>query len=90
VRRLLCECAHAASRTASVFQAKYTSLAIRRGHKRAIIALAHKLLRTCYFMISRGEYYRDSTIDYEEMAVKRNAPRWIKALRKFGYMPQLA
>jgi len=41
-------------------------------------------------MISRGEYYRDSTIDYEEMAVKRNAPRWIKALRKFGYMPQLA
>ncbi|MDX8407602.1 MAG: IS110 family transposase [Mariprofundaceae bacterium] len=90
VRRLLCECAHAASRTASVFQAKYTSLAIRRGHKRAIIALAHKLLRTCYFMISRGEYYRDTTIDYEEMAVKRNAPRWIKALKKFGYMPQLS
>ncbi len=37
VRRLLCECAHAASRTRSVFQAKYTSLAIRRGHQRAII-----------------------------------------------------
>ncbi len=88
VRRLLCECAHAASRTRSVFQAKYTSLAIRRGHQRAIIALAHKLLRTCYFMISRGEYFRDSTIDYEEMAVKRNAPRWIRALIKFGYITQ--
>ncbi len=90
VRRLLCECAHAASRTKSVFQAKYASLSIRRGHKRAIIALAHKLLRTCYFMISRGEHYRDSTVDYEQMAVKRNAPRWIKALKKFGYIPQPA
>ncbi len=55
VRRLLCECAHAASRTTSVFKLKYTSLAIRHGHKRPIIALAHKLLRTCYFMISRGD-----------------------------------
>jgi len=87
VRRLLCECAHAASRTTSVFKSKYTSLAIRRGHKRAIIALAHKLLRTCYFMISRGDFYRDSTVDYEAMAVKRNAPRWIKALKAYGYIP---
>jgi len=90
VRRLLCECAHAASRTTSIFHSKYTSLAIRRGHKRAIIAIAHKLLRTYYFMISRGEYFRDSTVDYEEMAVKRNAPRWIKALKKFGYITQPA
>ena len=90
VRRLLCECAHAASRTTSVFKSKYTSLAIRRGHKRAIIALAHKLLRTCYFMIRRGDYYRDSTVDYEAMAVKRNAPRWIKALKAYGYIPKQA
>jgi len=90
VRRLLCECAHAASRTTSIFHSKYTSLAIRRGHKRAIIAIAHKLLRTYYFMISRGEYFRDSTVDYEEMAVKRNAPRWIKTLKKFGFITQPA
>jgi len=90
VRRLLCECAHAASRTTSIFHSKYTSLAIRRGHKRAIIAIAHKLLRTYYFMISRGEHFRDSTVDYEEMSVKRNAPRWIKALKKFGYITKPA
>jgi len=85
--QLLCECAHAASRTTSVFKSKYTSLAIRHGHKRAIIALAHKLLRTCFFMISRGDCYRDSAVDYEAMAVKRNAPRWIKALKAYGYPP---
>ena len=60
VRRLLCEFAHAASRTKSVFQSKFQSLLVRRGYKRSIVAIAHKLLRTIYFMLSRGEYYRDS------------------------------
>ncbi len=90
VRRLLCECAHAASRTTSVFRAKYTSPAIRPGHKRERQALAHKLLRTCYFMISRDDCYRDSTVDFEAMAVKRNAPSWIRALKTYGYIPAQA
>lgn len=90
VRRLLCEFAHAASRTQSVFQSKFQSLIVRRGHKRAIVALAHKLLRTIFFMLNRGEHYRDSATDYEALSVQRNAPRWIKALTKFGFIPQLA
>ena len=87
VRRLLCEFAHAASRTASVFKSKFQSLIVRRGHKRSIIAVAHKLLRTMFFMIKRGEYYRDGATDYEALSVKRNAPRWIKALKQFGFIP---
>ena len=90
VRRLLCEFAHAASRTQSVFQSKFQSLIVRRGHKRAIVALAHKLLRTIFFMLNRGQHYRDSATDYEALSVQRNAPRWIKALTKFGFIPQLA
>ena len=90
VRRLLCEFAHAASRTQSVFQSKFQSLIVRRGHKRAIVALAHKILRTIFFMLNRGEHYRDSATDYEALSVQRNAPRWIKALTKFGFIPQLA
>lgn len=87
VRRLLCEFAHAASRTKSVFQSKFQSLVVRRGHKRAIVALAHKLLRTIFFMLERREHYRDSATDYEALSVQRNAPRWIKALTRFGFMP---
>lgn len=34
VRRLLCEFAHAASRTTSAFKAKFNSLIVRRGYKR--------------------------------------------------------
>ena len=90
VRRLLCEFAHAASRTQSVFQSKFQSLIVRRGHKRAIVALAHKLLRTIFFMLNRGQHYRDSATDYKALSVQRNAPRWIKALTKFGFIPRHA
>jgi len=90
VRRLLCEFAHAASRTKSVFQSKFKSLIVRRGHKRSIVALAHKILRTIFFMIKRREHYRDSATDYEALSVQRNAPRWIKALTRFGFIPAAA
>lgn len=86
VRRLLCEFAHAASRTTSVFKSKFQSLVVRRGYKRAIIAIGHKILRTIFFMLKRREHYRDSAIDYEALSVQRNAPRWIKALTKFGFI----
>jgi transposase len=90
VRRLLCEFAHAASRTASVFKSKFQALIVRRGHKRSIVALAHKILRTIFFMLKRNEHYRDSATDYEALSVQRNAPRWIKALTKFGFIPSVA
>jgi transposase len=86
VRRLLCEFAHAASRTQSVFKSKFQSLVVRRGYKRAIIAIGHKILRTIFFMLKRHEHYRDSATDYEALSVQRNAPRWIKALTKFGFI----
>ena len=86
VRRLLCEFAHAASRTTSVFKSKFQALVMRRGYKRAIVAIAHKLLRTMFVMLQRHQPYRDPATDYEALAVQRNAPRWIKALTKFGYL----
>ena len=87
VRRILCEFAHAASRTTSVYKSKFQALVIRRGHKRSIVALAHKLLRTMFFMLKRREHYRDSATDYEALSVQRNSARWIKALKKFGFIP---
>lgn len=88
LHRLLCEFAHAAARTRCALQAKYRSLAARRGNKRAIVALAHKLLRIIFFMIQRRDYYRDSQVDYEKLMVERNAPRWIRMLSQHGYLPQ--
>jgi hypothetical protein len=61
-----------------------------RGTKRAIIAIAHKVLKTGFVLLSRQIPYHDSTVDYEALRVQRNAPRWIRQLKKFGYLPKTA
>ena len=53
VRRLFCEFAHAASRTTSKFKSKFQALLVRRGYKRAIVAIGHKILCTIFFMRNR-------------------------------------
>jgi transposase len=90
VRRLLCEFANAATKTRCAIQAKYRALVIRTGRKRAIIACAHKMLRIIFHMLSRKQAYRDTTVDIEALIVKRNAPRWIKALTRHGFLPSAA
>lgn len=52
LRSLLVECGWAASRTKNTYlSAKYKNLAGRRGKKKAIIALGHKILIATYFII---------------------------------------
>ena len=90
VRRLLCQFAHAASRTRCAFKSKFEALRLRRGHKRAIVAVAHKILKTVFLLISRQTHYRDSATDFEALSVARNAPRWLKMLKKHGFIPAVA
>ena len=90
VRAILCEIAWATTRTTSQFKSKFQGLVIRRGTKRAIIASAHKVLKTVFVLLSRQVPYRDSTVDYEALVVQRTAPRWIRQLKKFGYLPKTA
>ena len=88
LRRLLCQVANAAIRTKSQFKGKYEDLVVRRGHKRTIIAIAHKILRVIFSLLRGEQPYHDPGIDYEALTVGRNAPRWIKALVKFGYIEE--
>jgi transposase len=90
VRRLLCEFVQAARKSQSMFQAKHKALTITRGFKRAIMACARKMLRIIWAMLLRKQPYRDATVDYEALSVRRNAPRWIRALKRFGYLPASA
>ncbi len=90
LRYLLCEAANGAIRTASVFRDNYRGLVVRRGHNKAIVAIAHKLIRTIWFMFTRREAYHDSGFDYAAANVKKNAPRWIKALKMHGFVVKLA
>jgi transposase len=90
IRYLLCEAANAARRTHSALRDKYQSLVPRKGHKKAIIAVAHKMVRTIFIVFTRRKAYRDPGIDYQAIVVSKNAPRWIQALKKYGYWPKSA
>lgn len=87
IRYLLCECANAAAKTKSSLAAKYRSLMARKTHKRSIIALAHKMIKLIYLMLSRNSPYLDPGTDYAAMSARKNAPRWIKQLREIGQWP---
>lgn len=90
VRSLLIEIAHAAVKTRSYFREFYQSLLIRRGKKKAIVATAHKIIKLVYLLLTRQRPYRDKSVDFEELRTKRNAPRWIRALKKYGELPPAA
>ena len=90
VRRLLCEFAQAAARSRCALKDKFAALSIRKGHKKSIVALAHKMLRIIFAMLKNNTPYRDKVVDYEALSVQRNAPRWIKMLIKHGFMPTTA
>jgi transposase len=87
IRSILCECANAARMTRSTMAAKYRSLMVRKSHKKSIIAVAHKMIRLIYLMLSRRQPYIDQAIDYAAMSAKKNAPRWIKQLKSIGRWP---
>ena len=87
VRRLLCEFAQAAGRSRCALKDKFQALNVRKGHKRSIVALGHKMLRTIYAMLSKNTHYVDKVVDYEALMVARNAPRWLQMLVKHGFVP---
>jgi transposase len=90
VRRVLVEIANAAVKTQCYFREKFSSLRVRMGHKKAIVAIAHKLIKVIYLMLSRKQCYRDHSVDFEALRIRRNAPRWLRALQKHGLLPTVA
>ena len=87
IRYILCECANAARMTKSSLAAKYRSLMVRKSHKKAIVAVAHKMIRLIFLMLMRRQPYIDQAIDYGAMSAKKNAPRWNRQLKTIGRWP---
>ena len=46
----------AAARTRCALKAKFESMNIRKGHKKSVIALAHKMLRIIFAMLNTGQH----------------------------------
>ena len=86
LKSILCEVANSARKTNSQYKGKFQSLMVRRGYKRSIVAIGHKILEVIFVILKNKVAYKDPDINYEELMTSRNAPRWIKALKKYGYL----
>lgn len=83
----LVEAAHGASRTkGSYFKDKFFRIKARRGYLRAAVAIAHKILRTVYTMLSTGAEYRDLGAAYLDVIdAKRVTGNLVRRLQRLGY-----
>jgi transposase len=81
------QAAHAAARTKDTYlSAQYHRLAGRRGHKRAIVAVAHSLVVIAYHLLQRKEPYRELGGDYfDKQRPDATARRLMQRLERLGY-----
>jgi transposase len=74
----------------SYFGSLYRRLVGRRGHKRAVVAVAHAILKTCFMMILRGTRYSDLGTDYfDRLRPKAVAHRLMRRLHQLGFEVEL-
>jgi transposase len=82
--------ASAINTNGSYYQCKFRRLKQRRGHKRALVAIAHAMLVAIYYMIKKGEPYQELganfATDYENGRKKNDL---VKQLQKLGYSVSL-
>jgi transposase len=64
IKSALCEAAWAASRSRNTrFSVKYWSIAARRGKKKALVAIGHRMLTIVYYMLLRQEPYHELPVN---------------------------
>lgn len=87
LRTTLIEAALAAVNTkGSALAARYRRIMRHRGHKKAIVAVAHAILRTAYQLLRRGTTYQDLGADYfHRRHAERVTRRAVALLERQGY-----
>lgn len=91
LRSMMTQAAWAASRTTDTFlKARYHRLAARRGKKRAIVAIAHSMLESAWYMLTRRQPYQELGADYYDQRKKESKVTYLtKQLTKLGFVVNL-
>ncbi len=86
LKAMLVQCAWAATRTKGTYlRSKYDSLVGRRGKKRAVVAVAHKILIATYFILKNKEAYKELGDNYlVKMTKEKQIKRHLQQLRELG------
>jgi len=92
LRATLVEAAWAASRTKGTFYSeRFGRLAQRKGTKRALIAVAHSMLKSIHYILSTGGRYHELGDQYVPSRKENQRKDYLKAeLKKLGYKVTLA
>lgn len=92
IKPLLVQCANAAikSKKCPYFKIRYDQIKKRRGHKKAIIAIAHKLLNCIYHMLDKNEPFNYDLYNIDSKPKPTYAPQItedmaIRYLETLGY-----
>jgi transposase len=87
LRTALLESALAASHAKrTALQARYLRIKRHRGHKKAIVALAHHLLKTIYYLLARDTTYEDLGPEYFDCRHReRTVQRHVRQLERLGF-----
>ncbi|TRX62016.1 hypothetical protein [Carboxylicivirga sp. M1479] len=83
---MLVQCAWAATRTKNTYlRSKYDSLVGRRGKKRALVAIGHKILIAAYYILQDKVAYRELGAEYlQEIKKEKQIKRHIQLLKEMG------
>ena len=92
LKTALVEAAHAAARTKGTFlRDKFYRLKARRGYKRAVVVIGHKILVSVYHMVSQNVSYNDLGDLYLDKLNKNHLTRnLVHRLERLGYSVILA
>ncbi len=91
LRQALVEAAQAAARSKGTYLgAYYQRLRKRMGHKKAIVALAHRILVILYHLLNEQQSYRELGPGHAQEQADEASKRWaIRRLEQLGYQVSL-
>ena len=81
VRWVMVQCAHSACRFDPRFRSFYERYSKRKRGKKAVVAVAHEMIRIVFFMLRNGEAYRGEVKGVTERKLKGMERRALNGLR---------
>jgi hypothetical protein len=87
IKGLMTEIAWAAARTKESYPAAlYKRIAVHRGRKRALVALANSLLQVVWYLLTHRQPYRDLGADhFDRIHHQRLTQSLVRRLQKLGH-----
>lgn len=86
LQRTLAESGWGATRKKdSFFRKKYYELLKRRGKKKAVIAIGHKIIVAAYFVMKNKEAYKEPKPVSKSKNVQKQAKYFLKQLKRIGF-----